>query len=169
MMTANTTSPRSGRQIAEEPAMPQSYVNLIYHIVFSTKDHEPFITDTYQTRLHEYIGGVVRQQGGIALAMNGTADHLHLLAKLRQDKAVSDMIRDFKAGASGWLHKLFPELQKFAWQNGYGAFSVSASQIERVRSYIANQRAHHQKKTFKDEFIALLRANGVEFDEKYLW
>lgn len=149
--------------------MPQSYVNLIYHVVFSTKNREPFITDPYQTRLYKYIGGIVRQQGGIALAINGMTDHLHLLAKLRPDKSVSDMIRDFKAGASGWMHKVFPEMKEFAWQNGYGAFTVSASQIERVRSYIANQQAHHRKKTFKDEFIALLRANGIELDQKYLW
>jgi REP element-mobilizing transposase RayT len=149
--------------------MPQSYVNLIYHIVFSTKDREPFITDSYQARLHEYIGGIIRQQGGIAMAINGMPDHLHLLAKLRQDKAVSDMIRDFKAGASGWMHKVFPDVKNFAWQNGYGAFTVSASQIERVRSYIVNQQAHHRNKTFKDEFVALLRSNGIEYVEEYLW
>ena len=149
--------------------MSQSYVNLIYHIVFSTKEREPFITDAYHTRLHEYIGGVIRHQGGIALGINGTADHVHLLAKLRQDHALSDMIRDFKANASGWLHQVFPELRDFAWQNGYGAFTVSASQVERVQRYIANQQAHHRKQSFKDEFIALLRANEIEFDEKYLW
>jgi len=149
--------------------MPQSYVNLIYHIVFSTKDREPMISDAYQTRLHEYLGGIIRGQGGIALIINGTADHVHLLAKLRQDKALSDMIRDFKANASGWMHKVFPEPQDFAWQNGYGAFTVSASQTERVRSYIANQQMHHQKRSFKDEFMALLQANEIEFDEKYLW
>jgi REP element-mobilizing transposase RayT len=149
--------------------MPQSYVNLIYHIVFSTKDREPLITDAYQPRLQEYIGGIIRSQGGISLEMNGTADHLHLLTKLRPDKALSDIIRDLKAGASGWMHKLFPELRDFAWQNGYGAFTVSASQIERVRRYIANQKLHHQKQSFRDEFITLLRVNGIEFDEKYLW
>ncbi len=149
--------------------MPQSYVNLIYHIVFSTKDREPFITDVYQARLHEYIGGIVHGHGGIALAINGAADHIHLLAKLRQDKALSEMIRDFKAGASGWMHKVFPDAQDFAWQNGYGAFTVSASQVELVRRYIANQQMHHQKHSFRDEFIQLLELNEIEFNPDYLW
>ena len=148
--------------------MPQSYVNLIYHIVFSTKDRASFITDAHQARLHEYLGGIIRGRGEIALAINGTADHLHLLARLRQDAALSDMIRDFKSNASGWMHKIFPDVKDFAWQNGYGAFTVSASQIERVSDYIANQQTHHQKQSFREEFIALLRANEIEFDERYL-
>lgn len=149
--------------------MPQSYVNLIYHIVFSTKDRKPIITDNYRDRLHEYIGGIVRGQGGIALAINGMDDHVHVLAKLRQDKSLSDVIRDCKAGASGWMHDVFPEMHEFAWQNGYGAFTVSASQVEVVRRYIANQAYHHQNRSFQDEFVVLLRSNEIEFDEQYLW
>lgn len=149
--------------------MPQSYVNLIYHLVFSTKNREPLITDAYQSRLHEYIGGIVRGQGGIALAVNGMEDHLHVLAKLRQDKALSDVLRDLKANATGWMHDVFPEAQNFAWQNGYGAFTVSASQIDVVRNYILNQAEHHQQRTFQDEFKALLRTNEIAFDERYLW
>ena len=149
--------------------MPQSYVKLIYHIVFSTKDREPLVTDANQTRLHEYIGGIVRGQGGIALAINGMADHIHLLARLRQDKALADVIRDLKANASGWMHKIFPDAQAFAWQNGYGAFTVSASQVEIVRRYIANQQAHHQKQSFEDEFVGMLKLNEIEFKPEYLW
>ncbi|MBI3650921.1 MAG: IS200/IS605 family transposase [Acidobacteria bacterium] len=149
--------------------MPHSYVNLIYHIIFSTKDREPIITNAYQERLYEYIGGIIRAQGGIVLAINGIADHVHVLAKLRQDKALSEVIRDCKANASGWMHKVFPEQKDFAWQNGYGAFTVSASQIAEVRNYIANQEKHHQKRSFRDEFLAFLQANEIEFDEKYLW
>ncbi|MBS1807230.1 MAG: IS200/IS605 family transposase [Acidobacteria bacterium] len=157
-----------GRQPPEK-AMPQSYVNLIYHIVFSTKDRRPIITDAYRDRLHEYIGGVIRGQGSIALAINGMEDHVHVLAKLRQDKALSDVIRNLKASASGWIHDVFPKQQDFAWQNGYGAFTVSGSQIDVVRKYIADQAFHHQKRSFQDEFIALLRTNEIEFDERYLW
>ena len=149
--------------------MAQSYVNLLYHIIFSTKDREPLITEAHQPRLYEYIGGIVRQQGGIALAINGMEDHVHLFAKLRQDKALSDMIRDFKAHSSGWMHKVFPDLKDFTWQNGYGAFTVSASQAVSIKQYIAEQKQHHQKRTFKDEFIRFLRANEIEFDERYLW
>jgi REP element-mobilizing transposase RayT len=147
----------------------QSYVNLLYHIVFSTKDREPLITEAHQPRLYEYVGGIVRKQGGVALAVNGMEDHVHLFAKLRQDKALSDMIRDFKAYSSGWMHKVFPELKDFTWQNGYGAFTVSASQAVGVRKYIEQQKLKHRGRTFKDEFAGLLRASGVEFDERYLW
>ena len=148
--------------------MPQSFTNLIYHIVFSTKNRQPIINEDVKPRLYDYIGGTIRKQGGISLAINGMDDHVHVLAKLRPDKAVSDVLRDLKANSSGWMHKVFPELEDFSWQNGYGAFTVSASQIEKVKEYIANQERHHQKRSFRDEFIALLKANEIEFDEKYL-
>lgn len=149
--------------------MSQSYVDLLYHIIFSTKDREPLITKTLQPRLYEYIGGIVRKQGGIALAINGMKDHVHLFAKLRQDKALSDMIRDFKAHSSGWMHKVFPAFKDFTWQNGYGAFTVSASQACDVKRYIEQQKERHHKRTFEKEFISFLRANEIEFDERYLW
>lgn len=148
--------------------MPQSYTNLLYHLIFSTKNRQPLLTPEYQTRLYDYIGGTIRKQGGIALAINGITDHVHLLVKLRPDKAVSDVLRDLKANASGWMHEIFPELRDFSWQNGYGAFTVSASHVERVRQYIANQEAHHQKLSFRDELIALLKANEIKFDERFL-
>ena len=103
------------------------------------------------------------------MAINGMSDHVHVLAKLRPDKSVSDVLRDLKANSSGWMHDVFPELKDFSWQNGYGAFTVSASQIENVRQYIANQEERHKKVgTFRDEFIKLLRANEIDFDENYL-
>jgi REP element-mobilizing transposase RayT len=149
--------------------MPHSYTNLIYHIVFSTKNRQPLITNDVKSRLYDYIGGTIRKQGGIALAINGMNDHVHVLAKLRPDKAVSDVLRDLKANSSGWMHEVFPDLKVFSWQNGYGAFTVSASQVAKIREYIANQEKHHNKNgSFRDEFIKLLRANEIEFDEKYL-
>jgi REP element-mobilizing transposase RayT len=148
--------------------MAQSYTNLLYHIVFSTKDRRPIITGDAQSRLYDYIGGTIRKQGGISLAINGVSDHVHNLAELRPDKAVSEVLRDLKANASGWMHEIFPELRDFSWQRGYGAFTVSASQIDKVRDYIANQELHHAKRSFRDEFIALLIANQIEFEEKYL-
>ena len=148
--------------------MSDSYTNLLYHIVFSTKDRQPLITDAYESRLHDYIGGTIRNLGGISLGINGTEDHVHVLAKLRPDKAVSDVLRDLKANASGWMHDVFPELKDFSWQRGYGAFTVSASNVAKVRDYIARQKEHHQKKTFRDEFIEFLKANGIEYDEKYI-
>jgi REP element-mobilizing transposase RayT len=149
--------------------MPQSYTNLIYHIVFSTKNRQSLISDDIKARLFDYIGGTIRKQGGIALAINGMSDYLHVLAKLRADKAVSDVLRDLKANSSGWMHEVFPELKDFSWQNGYGAFTVSASQVEKVKEYIANQEKHHRKiGSFRDEFIKLLRANEIDFNEQYL-
>ena len=149
--------------------MPSSYTNLLYHFIFSTKNREPLITDDKQPSLYYYMGGILRSHGGISLEINGMPDHVHLLAKLRPDEAVSDVLRDLKANASGWMHKVFPELNEFRWQDGYGAFTVSQSQVEQVRQYILRQQQHHQKKSFKDEFIALLRINGIEFSERYLW
>src|SRR5438270_13870442 len=145
--------------------MSDSYTNLLYHIIFSTKDRRPLITEDRQPRLYDYIGGTIRSLGGISLELNGTEDHVHLLTKLRPDKALSDVLRDLKANASGWMHDVFPEMKDFTWQNGYGAFTVSASQVEKVQSYIARQDEHHQKRTFKDEFIQLLKANGIQYDE----
>ena len=149
--------------------MAKSYTNLIYHLVFSTKDRAPLITPATQTRLYEYIGGIIRNLGGISLGINGVADHVHVLAKLRADKALSDVLRDLKANASGWMHDVFPDSKDFAWQNGYGAFTVSASQVAAVQRYIARQAEHHQGRDFKDEFTELLRLNEIEFDEQYLW
>ncbi len=123
-----------------------------------------------KSRLYDYIGGTIRKLGGISLAINGPEDHVHVLAKLRPDKSVSDVLRDLKANTSGWMHNVFPETKDFSWQNGYGALTVSSSQVEKVKYYIANQEAHHQKiGSFRDEFIKLLIANEIEFDEKYLW
>jgi putative transposase len=149
--------------------MPASFTNLLYHIVFSTKDREPLITEDRQSRLYEYIGGIIRKHGGIALEINGMPDHLHLLAKLRPDEALSSVMRDLKANSSGWMHKLFPDMRDFGWQNGYGAFTVSASELERVSRYIRLQQDHHLEMSFQDEYISLLRKHGIEFDERYLW
>ncbi len=148
--------------------MPDSYTNLLYHIVFSTKDRQPLITDIHQSRLYDYIGGTIRGLGGISLGINGTEDHVHVLAKLRPDKAVSDVLRDLKANASGWMHDVFPELKDFSWQRGYGAFTVSESNVGKVQDYIARQKEHHQKRSFRDEFIEFLKANGVEYDDRYI-
>jgi REP element-mobilizing transposase RayT len=115
------------------------------------------------------MGGIIRSHGGIALEINGMPDHVHVLAKLRPDEAVSDLIRDLKANATGWMHKVLPELSEFRWQNGYGGFTVCQSQVERVGLYIRRQDHHHQKISFKDEFTTLLKKNRIEFDERYLW
>jgi putative transposase len=149
--------------------MAQSYTNLIYHFVFSTKNRAPVITPAVESRLYDYIGGAIQSEGGVCLAVNGMPDHVHILAKLRADKSVSDVLRGLKANAAGWMKDVFPELNDFSWQRGYGAFTVSASQIENVRDYIAKQKEHHKECSFQTEFVKYLRANRIEFDERYLW
>lgn len=149
--------------------MAKSYTNLIYHIVFSTKNREPLITQERKQRLYDYIGGLIRTKGGIVLAINGIADHIHILVKLRADRALSDVIRDLKSNSTGWMRDVFADPPEFGWQNGYGAFSVSASNIPAVRRYIAEQEIHHAKYSFREEFVGLLRKNEIEFDEEYLW
>ena len=148
--------------------MSDSYTNLLYHIVFSTKDRRPLITPEYEVRLYDYIGGTLRRAGGISLELNGTSEHIHLLAKLRPDRALSDMLRDLKANATEWMHDVFPSLKNFSWQRGYGAFTVSQANVEEVRTYIAHQKDHHRKVFFRDEFIQFLKANGIDYDERFV-
>lgn len=148
--------------------MSDSHTNLLYHIVFSTKDRRPLITPAYAVRLYDYIGGTLRSLGGICLELNGTEDHVHLLAKLHPTRAVPDVLRDLKANASGWMHEVFPSLRHFSWQRGYGAFTVSHSNVESVRRYISRQKEHHQKVSFRDEFIQFLKANGIQYDERII-
>ena len=149
--------------------MPKSYTNLLYHLVFSTRDRKPIITAERRPRLYEYVGGIIRECGGISLAIGGMEEHMHLLTKLRPDRALSDILRDLKANSSGWMHDVFPDAKDFSWQKGYGAFTVSTSLVPAVSAYIANQEQHHKKRSFRDEFIEMLRVNEVEFDERFLW
>jgi REP element-mobilizing transposase RayT len=149
--------------------MSHSYCNLLYHVTFSTKHREPWLSSEMAGKVHAYLGGIIRDAGGIALIVNGIADHVHLLAKLRQDIAVSDVVRDLKARSSGWIHRTFPHYDGFAWQQGYGAFTVSASQVGKVHRYILRQQEHHRRVTFQNEFITLLDAHDVEYDLRYIW
>jgi len=148
--------------------MPDSYTNLLYHIVFSTKERRPLITPEYEVRLYDYVGGTIRKVGGISLELNDTSDHIHLLAKLRPDCALSDVLRDLKANATGWMHDVFPSLKHFSWQRGYGAFTVSQSNVAAVRQYIARQKEHHRKISFRNEFIRFLRENDIAYDERFI-
>ena len=148
--------------------MSQSFTNLLYHIIFSTKDRRPLITLDYEPRLYEYIGGVLRSTGGISLGINGTDDHVHVLAKLRPDRALSDVLRELKANATGWMHNVFPRLADFYWQRGYAAFTVSQSNLRSVQRYLARQKEHHAKISFRDEFIKFLKVNGIEYNERYI-
>ena len=124
--------------------MPQSYTCLHHHLVFSTKHRAPTITPEIRPRLWEYLGGIVRGEGGIPIQIGGTSDHVHLLVTLHQQPAVAAFLRQLKAASSGWVHDTFQDAGNFWWQTGYGAFTVSHSAVRDVRDYIANQDEHHK-------------------------
>jgi REP element-mobilizing transposase RayT len=149
--------------------MPQSFASLHYHIVFSTKNREPFIDRALQPRLYEYVGGILRNHEGVLLAAGGMPDHIHLLVGLHRQTAVAEAVKLVKAHSSKWIHETFPEHRAFAWQTGYGAFTVSYSGMGQVKQYINGQEAHHRQRTFKEEFIAFLRRHGIGYDERYMW
>jgi REP element-mobilizing transposase RayT len=148
-------------------AMPGTYTELLYHIVFSTRGRRPWLTHETADRLYGYIGGIARDERCTLCAIGGVEDHVHLYLRMRPDMAVSDLMRSIKARSSCWLHETFPDLHDLAWQEGYGAFTVSKSQEEAAKRYIAGQAEHHRGEDFKSELLKLLRAHGVEFDPRY--
>ena len=148
--------------------MASTFSCLRYHIVFSTKERRPLIRDEWRSRLHAWMGGALRKLDGIALDVGGVADHVHLLASLKPVHALADVMREIKHASSQWVHDEIGD-RKFAWQEGYGAFTVSESAVETVKTYIDNQDEHHRKQSFQDEYRELLRRHGVQFDERFLW
>ena len=123
--------------------MAGTYTNLLYHLVFSTKERIPLITKELQPDLYAYIGGIVRGEGGVLLEVGGISDHVHLLAKFKPTVAISDLLKKIKGGSSKWVNEEKFKLRKFGWQDGYAAFSVSESQVDAVRRYIREQEQHH--------------------------
>ena len=149
--------------------MSHSFHQNFAHIVFSTKERQRTIAAELESRLHAYLGGIVREQGGVPLRINGTDDHVHILARTPKTVADSDFMRSLKTNSSKWIHETFPQRRGFAWQVGYGWFSVSKSAVPKVETYIDNQKEHHRTMTFQEEFIQLLKKHGIEYDERYLW
>jgi len=149
--------------------MAQTYTNLLTHIIFSTKDRESSIRPELRPDLHAYMGGIIHSLDGQALLVNGTGDHVHLLVWLPPTLAIADALRVLKANSSRWVHQTFPAQKAFAWQAGYGAFSVSHSNVPAVVRYIQDQQKHHRKKSFQEEFLAFLRRNKIAYDERYIW
>lgn len=148
--------------------MASTHLSLHYHIVFSTKHREPSLDAAQRPRIHEYLGGTIRGLKGIPHAVGGTADHVHLLLSLRASHCLADVMREVKSESSGWIHR---EIQwaGFGWQEGYGAFTVGAPDLEKVRSYVLNQEEHHRVKTFQQEYVKMLERGMVEYDERFLW
>jgi REP element-mobilizing transposase RayT len=149
--------------------MATTFTNLLYHVVFSTKDRVPLIHKGLQERLYEYMGGIIRGEGGVLIEIGGVADHVHLLTKLKADTAVAVLLRLLKSNSSKWVNDERLIAGRFGWQTGYPAFTVSESQASRVRNYIRTQESHHTKVSFKAELIALLKKHRIEYDERYIF
>jgi len=147
--------------------MSSTYLSLHYHLVFSTKNREPIIAPEWRSRLHDYLGGTVHGLGGFPEGIGGVSDHVHLLVGLKATHCLSDLLRELKKASSAWVHEEIG-VRGFAWQEGYAAFTVSASAREGVKHYIANQEEHHRVKSFHEEFIEMLNKAGVKYDPKYL-
>ncbi len=149
--------------------MAQSLSRILIHVIFSTKERYPFLRPEIREELHAYAATVLQGMGSPAILINGVDDHVHILCRLSKNHALCDVIRDLKTSTSKWLKSKGGGLTKFAWQSGYGAFSVSPSQVSAVRQYIENQETHHRKVSFQEEFREFLHKYGIEFDERFVW
>jgi putative transposase len=148
--------------------MATTFANLLYHLVFSTKNRLPTIGPEIREPLYAYMGGILRGEGGILLEIGGMPDHVHLLVKLKTDAAVALIVQKVKGKSSKWLNEKPDHAGRFEWQSGYGIFTVSASLAEKVRRYIRGQEEHHRRVSFRDELVSLLERNGIPYDERYL-
>jgi putative transposase len=148
--------------------MAHTFTELLVHAVFSTAERRPLLSKEIRSDVHSYIGGILRELRTTPISIGGTSDHVHLLFRLPSELAVANCMRVVKANSSRWLKEKWPDRRLFSWQQGYGAFSVSESNRSIVVRYIQDQEHHHQRISYRDEFLALLKKHGVEFDEKYL-
>ena len=151
------------------PVMANTYSALYCHLVFSTKNREPWLRNEVEARVWAYLGGIARDNGMTAVQIGGMPDHVHLLLGLPATMAVSKAAQLIKGGSSKWIKEEFPDLRGFAWQDGYGAFTVSKSNLLSIIQYIQDQREHHRGKTFQEEYIAFLDRHGVVYDKRYVW
>ncbi|HKP92383.1 MAG TPA: IS200/IS605 family transposase [Chthoniobacterales bacterium] len=145
-----------------------SFSSSLYHCVFATKGRETFLTPQIRERLWPYLGGIARQNGITTLAIGGVADHVHVLISLPPTMSMSKAIQLRKGNSSKWIHETFPALRTFAWQEGYGAFSIGIAGIEETRAYIRDQEEHHRTRTYREEVIVFLQRHGLPFDDRML-
>jgi REP element-mobilizing transposase RayT len=146
-----------------------SYISSYFHCVFSTKERRRYITPELRERLWPFLGGIARQNKMRAIEVGGVEDHVHILLSLPSTIPLSKALQLVKGGSSKWIHETFPQQREFAWQQEYGAFSVSLSQLDKTIEYIKGQEAHHKNMTFQEEFVTLLKRHRIEYDERYLW
>lgn len=145
-----------------------SFNNCLVHCVWSTKNRDSFLDSDLRERLWPYLGGIARENKMKALAVGGAADHVHILISLPGTMSVAKAIQLLKGNSSKWIHETFPRLTVFAWQRGYGAFSIGVSGVDAPRAYLRNQPEHHRQRTFREEFVLMLRKHGWEFHERML-
>tara|TARA_R110000850_G_scaffold124161_1_gene242242 strand:+ start:633 stop:1085 length:453 start_codon:yes stop_codon:yes gene_type:complete len=149
--------------------MGQSLVKNYIHIVFSTKHRQPLIQLPVEAELHSYLGGICNKLDCQVLKVGGYTDHVHILCMLSKKITLIKLLEELKSHSSKWIKKKGEGYQNFYWQDGYGAFSINPSEVETVVNYIANQHAHHKKKSFKEEYLAFLKKYNVEFEDRFVW
>lgn len=149
--------------------MPQSLDKVLIHVVFSTKDRFGCLGKSLRPRLHGYLATLIRDLGCGCPCVGGVGDHVHLAVTLSRSLAIADLVKDIKSKSSQWIKNAAPDLDGFAWQRGYGVFSVGPSDERALCAYIENQEEHHQQQSFQDEFRKFLAKYGIEYDERYVW
>jgi putative transposase len=150
--------------------MPSTHQQLLYHIVFSTKNREPYLTnEDFRAKVFAYLAGIAENLDGFALEVGGWIDHVHLLVRIPAKTAVSDFVGRLKSNTSKHVNQTSGLIKKFGWQDGFGTFTVSVSQKENVAGYIRHQKEHHEQESFQAEYVRLLDKHGVQYDPQYIW
>ena len=149
--------------------MPASYSSVLVHVVFSTKNRQPWIRPEIEPEFYAYMATICREMDSPSLAIHGMPDHVHLLIRLGRKTSLADLVEEVKKRSSKWIKTKGPEYAEFYWQTGYGAFSIGESGVDALKQYIANQKEHHRERTFQEEFVALLGKYRIPYDERYLW
>lgn len=162
MATKGSEKPQRGRK-----TLSHTSGNILLHFIWSTQGRRALIERAFRPDLFAYLGGIIREMQGTALIVNGTADHVHLLIRVRPAQSAAEIARVVKANSSKWVRTKWN--REFAWQTGYGVFSVSESNVAEVVQYIASQEEHHKTHSFQEEFLAFLKKNNVTYDERYIW
>ena len=149
--------------------MASTLTNLIFHVVFSTKNRAPICINGFRDELFKYMAGIIKGEGGSLLAVGGIEDHVHCVIKLKPKQSLSSIMQKLKGNSSKWANENNKSKCKFSWQSGYAGYSVSQSQLSSVTNYVKNQEAHHRKRSFKNEYLSLLEKHNIEYNESYLW
>jgi len=149
--------------------MPQSLSSILIHLIFSTKNREPFLTSEIDAELYPYMASIFKAMKSPALIINGTSDHIHTLFSLSRVVTIASLVEEVKTESSKWIKTKGKQFRNFHWQSGYGAFSIGQSQVSTVKRYITRQKEHHHRVSFQDEYRKFLNVYGVEYDERYVW